>query len=481
MASRTVEVAGLLRAGRFLEAREALGSASRPHELLERARIHMHFGEYSDAEALAVRATAAETSRSLAIAIANAARAGQGLSDYARIDLADLHGDDMSSSLYYVAMAAYFRNDFAAVDTWLGAHAPSQSAMRARYLILRGFAAAGRGDMAAQLELADAAAKLLRQSAPEETYLLASTAHVMAVLLRELPWEGYDYLEDLEREIPWPSELKLWRFQLLRALGWKLALRGTYLQAMRYLLRATLHTDDPIRRSYALLDRASIAIFANERVTARSEFAVASETLDAIDWSKVHDETISVLPYAAQVAAELHESDRARELYEKAVRLRSQIDASWAFAHDERFSAFLGEAAAFAFFDSKRKRAIREGTHAYEIFAGMGYAWRAGRLAALLYSATHDAGWHTRAQVWLAYYPKSPLQRLLPGKSSRRKTVRPLSPRQREVFRLMRDGKTGAEIAGQLGISTLTVRNHEQAVMRYYKVHRRYDLLQMAE
>jgi DNA-binding CsgD family transcriptional regulator len=479
----SVEVAALLRAGRLREAKEVLRSASEPNELLERARIHMHFGEYSEAEVLAARviASPAAASRPLALAIANAARAGQGLDDRDPIDLADLQGDDLSTSLYYVAMAAYFRNEFRAVDTWLGAHAPSQPAMRARYLMLRGFAAAGRGDMATQLELSDAAVRLLRSAAPEETYLLANGAYLTSLLLRELPCEGYEYLADLERELPWPEDLRAWHFQLLRTLGWKLALQGSFLEAMRYVLRAALEAQDPIRRAYALLDRATIAIFANERLSAHTEFGSALEIIEGADWEHVRDETIALLPYAAQVAAELEDQGAARKLYEKAVRFQKQIDSRWALAHDERFGSFLHEAAAFAFFDGERKRAIREAENAYEIFARIGYAWRAGRLAALLYSATHDAQWYARAEQWFSYYPNGPLQRLLPGKSARRKTVRPLSPRQREVFRLMRQGKTGAEIAAQLGISTLTVRNHEQAVMRYYRVHRRYDLLQIAE
>ncbi|HKE37464.1 MAG TPA: helix-turn-helix transcriptional regulator, partial [Candidatus Baltobacteraceae bacterium] len=227
--------------------------------------------------------------------------------------------------------------------------------------------------------------------------------------------------------------------------------------------------------------RATIAVFANERISAQTEFETAAEIIATTDWERVHDETIALLPYAAQVAAELGHAGRAAEFYREGVRLQNHIDANYALAHDERFGAFLGEAAAFAFFDSQRKRAIREGTNAYETFARIGYAWRAGRLGALLYAATQDAAWYARAQQWIGYYPNGPLQRLLPGKSPRRKNIRPLSPRQREVFRLMRQGKTGAEIATQLGISTLTVRNHEQAVMRYYKVHRRYDLLQVAE
>ncbi|HEY1975256.1 MAG TPA: LuxR C-terminal-related transcriptional regulator [Candidatus Baltobacteraceae bacterium] len=480
----TVDVAELLRAGRFAEARTALAEVTTPSALLERVRVHFHFSEYVDAER-AARAAAAATDdpavRSLAHTMVKAAQAGQGLPDESPLDIEDLQGRELSASLYYVAVAAYWRHDFRAVDAWLSTHAPKDPVLRARYLILRGFAAAGAGDVAKHLEFSDAAARILRAEAPEEVYLLASVAFVMALLLRELPWQGHEYIEELEQQLPWPPDLEMWRFHILRGIGWKRALSGAYLDAMRYLLEATLHTGDGIRRAYALLDRASIAIFANERVTASSEFTVAVGILDSIDWKTVKDETLLVLPYAAQVAAELNDSLHARRFFELAARLRGGIDPRWAFAHGERFDAFLSEAAAFTFYDSKRKRAIREAERAYEIFARIGYAWRAGRLAVLLYSATHDVDWHARAEEWLGYYPNSPLQRLLPGKSARRKTVRPLSPRQREVFRLMRQGKTGTEIAAELGISTLTVRNHEQAVMRYYKVHRRYDLRQMAE
>lgn len=479
-----IDVAALLRAGRFAEARQVLGATTTPTASFERVRVHFHFSEYAEAER-AARVAAAATDdpaeRSLARAMIEAAQAGQGVAGDAPLDIAELQGRELSASLYYVATAAYLRHNFGAVDTWLSAHAPKDPVLRARYLILRGFAAAGSGDVARQLELSDAAVRILRAEAPDEVYLLASVTFVMALLLRELPWQGYEYIEQLERELPWPHDLELWRFHILRMLGWKRALSGAYLDAMQYLLEATLHTGDGLRRAYALLDRASIAIFANERVTASSEFRVAAHILDTVDWEQVQDETLLVLPYAAQVAAELNNTDLAQRFFELAVRLRGGIDPRWAFAHGERFGAFLSEAAAFTFFDGKRKRAIREAENAYGVFARIGYAWRAGRLAALLYSATHDVAWHARAHEWLGYYPNGPLQRLLPGKSARRKTVGPLSPRQREVFRLMRQGKTGAEIAAELGISTLTVRNHEQAVLRYYKVHRRYDLRQMAE
>lgn len=40
----------------------------------------------------------------------------------------------------------------------------------------------------------------------------------------------------------------------------------------------------------------------------------------------------------------------------------------------------------------------------------------------------------------------------------------PLTPRQREVVALLREGLTAPEIAGRLGISTATVRRHIEAI-----------------
>ena len=405
-----------------------------------------------------------------------AARAGLGRPDDTVIDLADVAGPDLAPTIYYIAMAAYFRNDFGAVETWLGAHLPGDPAMRARYLLLRGFAAAGKGNVAKQLELADAAIKLLRREAADEIYLLAHAAHVVAMLVRELPCEGIgNYLTALDTDLDWPQELEFIRFQLLRAMGWKSALLGAYDRAMTHLLRAAFFTDDSLLRAYAHLDRASVSIFAGERVSARSELFAALAIVDGTEWATVRNESILLLPYAAQVAAELDETTAAQRLCDLATELRSQISARWAFAHDGRMAAFLSEAEAFAYFDGDRVRALRAGAAAYETFAGIGYAWRAGRLAALLYAGTRESQWQERAQQWIAYYRGSPLERLLEADA-----IRPLSPRQRQVYKLMAQGKTGGEIAAQLGISTFTVRNHERLVMRAYGVHRRVDLLDKA-
>jgi DNA-binding CsgD family transcriptional regulator len=473
-----LDVSDLFRSGKLRQAQAALAGRSGYGDLIERARIAMHYGEYAEAERLASRAledAPPESGSSVAVALQIAARAGQGRAEGAAIDLADVGRGELALTIYYLATAACYRNDFASAETWLNAHAPKEPPMRARYLLLRGFAAAATGDMAKQLELSDAAIKLLRREAPEETYLLAQAAHIVAVLIRELPCDGYgDALQALERELEWPAELDLMRFWVLRALGWKSALVGDFERAMTHLLRAAFFTNEPLVRVYAHLDRATVAIFAGERSSARSEFSAAIATVDQTDWSSVHTEAIAVLPFAAQVAAELGEADDAARLCDLAASLQPQIAARWALAHGGRFSAFLNEAVAFAHYDADRARALRAGEEAYETFAKLGYAWRAGRLAALLAGA-NLAPWRERAERWLSYYGGSPLLRLLQPKR-----MPPLSRRQREVHRLMAQGKTGGEIAAQLGISTFTVRNHERLVMRAFGVHRRIELLDTA-
>ncbi|HTX59086.1 MAG TPA: LuxR C-terminal-related transcriptional regulator [Verrucomicrobiae bacterium] len=479
MEATPAEVAGLIRSGKLLEARAALAERTGYRDLIERARIALHFGEYAQAEALAERAVSVappRNGRSLARALRLAARAGAGAPENDAVELAEVGRAELALTIYYVAMAAYFRNDFAAAGAWLGSHAPTQPATRARYLMLRGFVAAGKGDVAAQLECSDTALRLLRREAPDESYLLAQAAHVVALLVRELPCDGYgDALEALERELDWPPELELMRFGVLRALGWKRALLGDYEGAMAHLLRATFVTDDRLLRAYAHLDHASVAVFAGERASARAAFAASLAIIEQTDWPAVHSEAIAVLPFAAQVAAELGEGTTAQRLCRQAAALQPQIDARWALAHDGRFAAFLGEATAFAYFDRDRDRALLAGEAAYATFAQLGYAWRAGRLAALLASGTALAAWHERAEHWLAYYGTSPLRRLL-----RAPAAPALSPRQREVHRLMAQGKTGSQIATELGISTFTVRNHERLVMRAYGVHRRIELLERA-
>lgn len=55
-----------------------------------------------------------------------------------------------------------------------------------------------------------------------------------------------------------------------------------------------------------------------------------------------------------------------------------------------------------------------------------------------------------------------------------------LTGRQREILLLLEEGLTTAEIAGRLVLSTTTVRNHIQAILRAFRAHSRLEALALA-
>ncbi|MCU0573472.1 MAG: response regulator transcription factor [Syntrophobacteraceae bacterium] len=56
----------------------------------------------------------------------------------------------------------------------------------------------------------------------------------------------------------------------------------------------------------------------------------------------------------------------------------------------------------------------------------------------------------------------------------------PLSPREREVLKLVAEGRSSKEIAEILFISTMTVQNHRANIKRKLKLHRNSDLIKYA-
>ena len=475
----------LLREGRFREARSLLAQGSDAFACIERARLSFFLdNDLKASHELALRAVdVAETNgqRLLARALASCAlvSAGRTTEAFEVGDLVNIEPSMISEVIYYVAFAAYLGGNVAAAETWLNSHSPTAAAMRARYLLVRGVFAAAKEQFADQARFAAEALSLLETEAPEEAYLIANAAHVLAVLAREIPVvDAATQLEGVYSKLRNDDGFTGSRFHMLRALGWSRALAGDFGGSLRYIVRAASDASTNIQRLYAHLDHASVAIFAGEQTSAsaRAAFGVAMDYAAAIPWETLIDDSLSALPLAAELAAELGETELAQRYCELALRLRDNVAKRFTMAHDSRLSALVSGACALAYAGTDRDRAIEDAVAAFVVFDRYGFAWRAARMALLLWKLTRRAIWRERAQQHLAAYPQSPFARVLEAG-----VQRTVTPQQGKVLELLLRGHDNERIGHELGISANTVRIHVGKLFRLFGVKSRVQLIAKAQ
>lgn len=452
-----------------------------PLELIEATRFALHAGDYAAAGAFAQRAAhhhgATHAEKTLGRAMRDCARELLGDASHEPFDLQALNGADdlLGEIVYYVALTAFYRRQFDAADTLLRSHTAAEPALRSRYLVMRGLVAGARELFAEQARLTTRAIVILKDEAPENVTLLAGAAHVLAALVREIPFlDGARLLEALEPNVPWTDDLTFNHFHVLRTLAWARALQGDFFGAMRLLHKAQPLARTKALQVYAYLDHASVALFAGDLTSARVAFTIADEIAQAIHWEIVQDETLAVLPLIAQVAADI-DGARARSYCELALATAANMEPRWALAHGTRLRAFIGEAIALGYADEK-KRSVSEAQSAYDRFVEIGYKWRAARMAIHLFRLTGKTEWRSRAEDHLEAYRESPFARILAVLA---REQRSLSSRQREVFDLLLQRKSIDEIAKTLGLSRNTVRVHIRWIHSAYGVRTRSELLRV--
>lgn len=98
----------------------------------------------------------------------------------------------------------------------------------------------------------------------------------------------------------------------------------------------------------------------------------------------------------------------------------------------------------------------------------IGYVHKAARIEELLGAVASAAEDH-------AYFPTAELARLLRERWSTPRGGHTVSEREREVLQLLADGRSVADIAGCMELSTHTVRNHIRRAMKHLGVHTRLD------
>jgi DNA-binding CsgD family transcriptional regulator len=300
----------------------------------------------------------------------------------------------------------------------------------------------------------------------------------LALLGRELAYpEAVDLAKaEVDEDVEWPLDFAPQRFQALKAVGWSCALRGDVLGCFRYLRAAERTNPSPAFEAIVLLDRAYFARIVDEKNWACNEVAKAETVCDRLDWNELRgDERVGLLLMAEAIVE--YSPEKAHYYlarYKGLDRMRSPVQL---FAFDQRCEALAAYAEGFVKLKSGESGAEEVLRKAWITFDRIGYDWRAGRTALRLFEATGKDRWRHLAEDKLEPYPRSWLVRETSEGQAHGNAPIALPPRQRKVLDMLCQKMTTAEIAGDLGLSPHTVRNHLKAVFRAYQVNSRAALI----
>lgn len=300
----------------------------------------------------------------------------------------------------------------------------------------------------------------------------------LAVLGRELAHENLAAVAkaEVDRDVEWPADFRLQRFQALKAVGWSRALRGDALGCFRYLRMAERAAPTDAFKAIVQVDRAHFARFVGERNWSFDELAQAEAIAESVDWNaRTGDERVALLLLAesfAEVDAEKARYYLAR--FSGLDKIRSPLHL---FAFDHRLDAMAAYAKGvveMAEGDEKAEDSLRQ---AFVVFDDIRYDWRAGRTALALHRATGKERWLHAAEQKLKPYLNSWLgEELRVAKVGKPYRVQ-LPTQQQRVFEMLCSKMSTAEIAAKLNLSQHTVRNHLKAVFRAFGVHNRSALV----
>ena len=300
----------------------------------------------------------------------------------------------------------------------------------------------------------------------------------LAALARELPFEEAAVVAKVEvdRDVEWPQDFALQRFQALKAVGWCRALRGDALGCLRYLRMADAVAPTPAFKTILLLDRARFAKVIGERNWAQNELSTAEAEADRLDWNGcAGDERIGLLLLAESFSEANQEKARFYlSRYAALDKIRSPLHL-FAFDHRlEAIAAYVTGIVELARNDENAEASLRK---AWVIFDRVGYDWRAGRTALALYKAAAKKRWLHLAEDKLEAYAGSWLGEELRFAESGQSYDINLPPMQAKVFEMLCRKMTTAEIASELKLSQHTIRNHLKAVFKAYGVNNRSALV----
>lgn len=325
----------------------------------------------------------------------------------------------------------------------------------------------------------------LRASETPNVWALCSILHMLSEIAVE-SWEPTlaVIVEEQFERVAWHEEIAVWHFFISRALSWWYALAGNSFAAFRYLKRAV---EFPVRDALRALNHADRAHFARglgERLWAEQEMGYADDICRHVAWETERDERDDASIVLASLAELYARTDptKANEYLARFQMFHQRLSTANTRHHDRIDRALVsGTKGVVSAALGKLGEAVRALEESYAIYDEIQFDWRAGKIATELAVVSGDQRHLENArkklaryeQSWLAAGYRAAAQRLgfanvLPG-------VR-LTPAQWQVFHLLADGYSLAEVAAHLGRSLNTIRNHAGAIYAALGVHSQREL-----
>jgi DNA-binding CsgD family transcriptional regulator len=381
---------------------------------------------------------------------------------------------------YYGASCAWMLRDYERATKILDAiDARSETNLLARAEVLRGWLYAAKNEYGRQLVSNSKALDLLERETTPDVGVMALALRSSAALARDtanariLP-----QLERLERQLAWTKWMSLERFQVIRTVAWAHVMQGDYIFAIRELNRAKHLAPNAQSEMLSHLDHAWLAQISGEALHMRAELLEADAAAERVDWEAAADEEVGALLLAAELYAAV-DKDAASRYFERAHEARRRLTRWIAFSQDRRLDAFFDSTEAqVRLANGDRLVAIRRAHRAYDVFAEVGYAWRAASIALLLYRMGEDEAWLNPVAAVADVYPRSFLAAELDRLRERGASpVNRLTRRQREIADAIRRGLRTDAIADELHMSPNTVRVHKNKIFKAFGVASEFELL----
>jgi DNA-binding NarL/FixJ family response regulator len=384
---------------------------------------------------------------------------------------------------YTCALSDWSAGDFTQAQERLRSASPTNNEQTANAKILMSWAYAAQERFSEQAQLLEDAVVLLRAEPRVDVGLIARAAFALSSTAREcfLP-RVLSTLSTVIQDTKWTPDIALDHFQTLRLSAWAYALQGKYIRGIHQLQEARDIAPSPYFDVLSRFDGAWVSRIAGEQYSSTAQAARAFEVASSLNWESVQGEECTALLVGAELLASTS-CARASQLLAIFEQVRNNVSPALLLRRDRRLRALESFARAVVAMHEADMNGVRHfAKAAYDIYASMGFEWRAARAALLSYRSGAGEEWLDKAMQHIADYPRSFIaQEIEPLHGARsNEQLRLLTARQREVCVYLMRGASIDEVAAALHCSRNTIRIHVGVIYRHFRARNRAEFMSKA-